>query len=224
MRGRVISHLRKRPPLPLKENDPCRRAHGRRADEEIEGKIILKMIVEPAQRALHPEVRIGGDEFFGRIGRSSVQEIGDRLTGRVAMFQRGMDSARRQRRHHAGGVSHEQRAGPCQGAHQSPTWYEAGADMDRRRVANIEERCDLLEEGAHCGLRFAGGAAQSPCQSDLDDADACNDPADIARRQTAIDETMQPVRAIDRQALIFVLDAEDEFAVLPKPQAPGDLR
>ena len=65
-------------------------------------------------------------------------------------------------------------------------------------------------------------AADAPGEPHLHDADSGHDPADVARRQPAIDEAMQLVRIVDLHAGVLVFHSKQELRVLAEAEGFGD--
>ena len=107
-------------------------------------------------------------------------------------------------------------------SHHTTTRDHAGTDRDRFRRPEVDDAGDLVEKGRDGFGRRHPIRLHAPGDANLHDADAGDDPADVARRETPIDEAVQPVGFSDVNARVLVLDAEQELAVSAKSEDVRD--
>ena len=109
----------------------------------------------------------------------SSMVIGDRVGGGPSRLERGMNAARRQRRHETGRVADQQHVAGGHRRHRSAHGNEPAATTQALRAAQIRR------PARPCAGTRADRAARMPaCEADLRDAVvARNDPAHVAARK-----------------------------------------
>ena len=138
--------------------------------------------------------------------------------GKPGADQRRVDAARGDGGNHPGRIPDEQRASRRRRMHEAAARDQARANRLRLLGPEVDQRSDLVEKRRHHRLGAGPIAALAAREPDLDDVHARHDPADVARRETAIDEAMELVRVVELDAGILVLDTEEEASVLAEPQ------
>src|SRR5262249_35125456 len=153
---------------------------------------------------------IRSHERLAWIAGLPVQKIADSVARGETVPERSVNAAGGDRRHHPGSVADEHHAARGDRPHDAAAWNHPRADRDRSRATHVCDRRNLLDERPH---RFSGGRltfTQPAGDAHLKNAHACDDPSDIPRRKTSIDEAVEPARFDDVDTAVFVLDTKEE--------------
>ncbi len=135
-----------------------------------------------------------------------------------------MDAARRQWRHHAGGVTDQGHAIGLHGRHRTAARNEAGADAVRSpRGIKPDHGGDMREEAGHVRRLLAAGPI-APRQTRLHTGRRLRDPAQIARCAALADEAVQGIGFAQRHVVEFVLHAMQELRHLSEAETLRDQR
>lgn len=145
------------------------------------------------------------------------------MAGCEAVLEGGVDAAGGDGRDHAGCVADEKCPLGGHRLHDAAAGDGAGADGGRFAAAGVDDAGDFVEKLFHDAFHNVWIAGHPAGEADLGDADAGDHPADVAGGETAVEEAVEAVVGGEREAGEFVLDAEQEFAILAEGERFGNL-
>src|SRR3990172_5892920 len=125
-------------------DDTGRRAHRLRAEQQVEKRIALKVVEQESQQALRSKSGVGANEPAARVLAFAVEMIGDGMTRRHPVLQRGVYAAGGHRGDHARGVAHQKHA-LCSGRlDDSSAWNHSSTHGNGPLVPKVEQWCDFF--------------------------------------------------------------------------------